>query len=135
MKKLFTLLMAVTVVVALAACGGDEDTSAPAVDETPADVTVDVNVDAGDKEFTIVATNFDYVSDQELVVKKGDKVTIHIDNQEGAHGLVIPGFDVQGGVGETVEFEATETGTYEILCSIPCGAGHNDMKINLVVVD
>ncbi|OIJ12947.1 hypothetical protein BKP35_10305 [Anaerobacillus arseniciselenatis] len=134
MKKLLSLMIVAVAVVALTACGGDEETSAPDAEETSAEV-VDVNVEAGDKEFTIVATNFDYVSDEELVVKKGDKVTLHIENEEGVHGLDIPSFGIQGGAGETVEFEATEAGTHEILCSIPCGAGHNDMKINLVVVD
>lgn len=135
MKKLLFLLLTAITVVALTACGSNDDAAAPSADEPAADVVVDTNVEAGDKEFTIVATNFDYVSDQDLVVKKGDTVTIHIDNQEGVHGLEIPDFGIKGGVGETVVFEATEAGTFEILCSIPCGTGHNDMKINLVVVD
>ncbi|MDQ0257900.1 cytochrome c oxidase subunit 2 [Evansella vedderi] len=133
MKKLLTLLLATTLIFVLAACGNDEETESNATDEE--EVVADVEVEAGDKEFTITATNFDFNSEEELVVKKGDNVTIHIVNEEGVHGLEIPELNISGGVEETIQFEATEAGTFEILCSIPCGEGHDDMVINLVVVD
>ncbi|MDG5785878.1 cytochrome C oxidase subunit II [Evansella sp. AB-P1] len=133
MKKLLTLMLSATILVSLAACGNDGEAEANTAELE--EITVDKEVEAGDKEFTITATNFDFTIDEELVVKKGDNVTIHIVNEEGVHGLEIPGFNVTGGLEETIQFEATETGTFEILCSIPCGDGHHDMSINLVVVD
>ncbi|QOY34965.1 cupredoxin domain-containing protein [Anaerobacillus isosaccharinicus] len=132
MKKLVHMIISLTVVATLVACGGDKDTAAPAT-ETPA--AVETNVEAGDKEFTITAKNFEFETSQDLVVKKGDQVTIKLDNVEGAHGLEIAGYDIKGGVAETITFEATKSGTFEVVCSIQCGAGHDDMKINLVVVD
>lgn len=144
MKKLFTLMMTVTVVAVLAACGGNEEVE-PATEETPVEVEADTedNADvedgaeakAGNKEFTLTATNFEFASDIELVVNKGDLVTIHLTNEEGVHGLAIEEFDAVGGPGETIEFEATEAGTFELKCAVQCGAGHDDMKTSLVVVD
>lgn len=138
MKKLLTFMMTITMVAVLAACGGNnEPVDEPVTEEAPAEVDaeVDAEVEAGNKEFTINATNWEFASDIELEVNKGDLVTINLTNEEGVHGIAIEEFDVVGGPGETIEFEATETGTFELKCAIQCGDGHDDMKTSLVVVD
>ncbi|WNF38751.1 cytochrome C oxidase subunit II [Bacillaceae bacterium IKA-2] len=142
MKKLLTLMMTVTVVAVLAACGGNENAE-PATEEAPVEVDAEAGneagneaeAEAGHKEFTVTATNFEFTSDIELVVNKGDLVTIHVTNEEGVHGIAIEEFDAVGGPGETIEFEATEAGTFELVCSVQCGEGHDDMKTSLVVLD
>lgn len=149
MKKFYLLAAVGFLTVSLSACGNSGASEDPEVAETTENtegvveeaeateaVTENVSeVEAGDKEFTITATNFDLVSDEELIVKKGDNVVIHVENAEGVHGIGIKEFGVSGGVGESIEFVATEAGTFEIICSIPCGAGHNDMVITLTVVE
>lgn len=119
----------------LAACGGNnssdpvEDTdtnnSAGQTDESSSDEATSNNVD-------IIATNWDFDQD-EYVVTAGEEVKLTLTNDEGMHGIVIDGLDVQvDGDGETT-FTATEPGEYSILCSIPCGQGHNDMVSTLIV--
>ena len=54
------------------------------------------------------------------------------------HGFEIKQFKVskeipRGSEPVTIEFTASEVGTFPILCSLFCGDGHNDMKGALVV--
>lgn len=123
-KTIIQILILLTVLAGLVACGGDKDATSSVQDLV-----------AGDKEFTITATNFEFKSDKELIVKQGDKVTLHLDVKEGAHGLSVSGYKTRGEYGESITFDATEVGEFEITCSIPCGSGHTDMKINMVVVE
>src|SRR5690625_2811036 len=122
-------------ILVLAACGGNnssdpgEDTdtnnSAGQTDDSSSDEATSNNVD-------IIATNWDFDQD-EYVVTAGEEVKLTLTNDEGMHGIVIDGLDVQvDGDGETT-FTATEPGEYSILCSIPCGQGHNDMISTLIV--
>lgn len=122
-------------ILVLAACGGNnssdpvEDTdtnnSAGQTDDSSSDEATSNNVD-------IIATNWDFDQD-EYIVTAGEEVKLTLTNDEGMHGIVIDGLDIQvDGDGETT-FTATEPGEYSILCSIPCGQGHNDMVSTLIV--
>jgi len=88
------------------------------------------------KTFTIVAKNFSF-SLPEIRVKKGDRVKIVLQNQDGFHDWVIDEFNARtqqisaGQTGET-EFTADKTGTFEFYCSVN---QHRQMgmKGNLIV--
>ena len=74
------------------------------------------------QEFTVVGSNFQFVPN-ELKVKKGDKVKIIFQNQDGTHNLRIDALNVttkviQGGETDSVEFTADKTGKFEYYCSI-----------------
>ena len=74
------------------------------------------------KEFTIVAKNFSF-SPTTMNVKKGDTVRITLESQGGNHDLVIDKFSARtkvlsNGQKETIEFVATESGSFEYYCSI-----------------
>lgn len=135
MKKSLLAMIFLGFILVLAACGGNnssdpvEDTdtnnSAGQTDDSSSDEATSNNVD-------IIATNWDFDQD-EYVVTAGEEVKLTLTNDEGMHGIVIDGIDVQvDGDGETT-FTATEPGEYSILCSIPCGQGHNDMVSTLIV--
>ncbi|MBI2574314.1 cupredoxin domain-containing protein [Candidatus Woesearchaeota archaeon] len=72
-----------------------------------------------------------------ITVKKDEAVRLMITSSDVKHGFAIPeyGFDVQLSPGKTVpvEFVADKPGTFTAYCSVPCGAGHPDMKAKLVV--
>lgn len=72
-----------------------------------------------------------------ITVKKGEVVRLMITSSDVKHGFAIPeyGLDVQLSPGDTVpvEFVADKSGTFTAYCSVPCGAGHTDMKAKLVV--
>ncbi len=80
---------------------------------------------------TIVATNFAF-DQAEYRVKKGE-VSIKLDNKEGVHGIMIPGLDLNIQGNGTQKITLNETGEYDILCSVPCGTGHVQMKAKLIV--
>ncbi|ADU30311.1 cytochrome c oxidase subunit II [Evansella cellulosilytica] len=116
MKKLLFMFMITTIIVLLGACGnnGGEE--------------VEVSEDAF--EVTITSTNWDFDEDT-YTVPEGEVLINHV-NGEGHHGIEIVGTGVtingNGSAGAILE-----AGEYEIICSIPCGAGHRDMVATLVV--
>jgi len=136
LKKGLLAMIFLGFILVLAACGGnnssdpaeDTDTNNSAGqtdDSSSSDEATSNNVD-------IIATNWDFDQD-EYIVTAGEEVKLTLTNDEGMHGIVIDGLDVKvDGDGETT-FTATEPGEYSILCSIPCGQGHNDMVSTLIV--
>ncbi|HUC93302.1 MAG TPA: cytochrome C oxidase subunit II [Paenibacillus sp.] len=82
-----------------------------------------------------VEASNDFVFDQpEYRVKQGDMVRLVLKNKSGIHGLGIPdlGIDLKG---DTLEQDVTfdKAGEYEIVCTVPCGVGHANMKSKLIV--
>ena len=69
---------------------------------------------------------------------EGERLRILVRSADGPHGFEIKKFKVskeipRGTEPVTIEFTASEVGTFPILCSLFCGDGHDDMKGALVV--
>lgn len=128
MRKWLMATILVSVLLVLAACGGN-DTS----DETEqVDTTNSTEGETANEKINMTAVNFDF-DQAEYTVKAGEEVTITLTNEEGMHGIAIDGLDVDiQGDGEAT-FTPTEPGEYTIYCNIPCGTGHDDMKSTLIV--
>lgn len=124
MKKIMMLLLAVSMVIALSACGSKDNAANNA---EPA-------VDAGNaQQVNFTATNFKF-DQAEYHVKKGEPVTFTLDSKEGVHGAEIKDLDVNlGPEKKTQTVTPDKAGTYEIHCSVPCGSGHTNMKAQLIV--
>lgn len=78
--------------------------------------------DGSVKEFTVMGSAFKF-EPATLTVNKGDKVKITFKNLGGTHDFVIDELDVntqtiQSGQDETVEFTASEAGSFEYYCSV-----------------
>lgn len=88
------------------------------------------------KEFSITAKRFVFIPDT-ITVNKGDTVRISITSIDVSHGFAISEFGVNTVLPpnetKTVEFVASEVGTYKMFCSVVCGSGHSDMKGTLIV--
>ena len=89
------------------------------------------------KVFEIVATRFVFAPDR-IEVTQGDMVRLVVTSADGVHGVGIKKFKVdkkvpRGGQPVTIEFVASEAGSFPIVCSEYCGKGHDDMKGTLVV--
>ena len=74
-----------------------------------------------------------------IEVTEGERVRLNLKSEDSVHGLQIKKFRVntlipRGGKPVTIEFVASEPGTYEIMCSEECGDGHESMTGTLVVV-
>ncbi len=90
------------------------------------------------KSFDVVAKRFAF-EPATLEVQQGDRVRIVITSADGVHGIGIRKFKVnslipRGGKPVTVDFTASEAGTFPIVCSEACGDGHATMRGSLVVV-
>lgn len=72
-----------------------------------------------------------------ITVKRGEMVDLKLTGISGTHGFAIPGLGINVPVspGETkmVTIPTATPGTYEGLCSIPCGSGHRDMRFTVTV--
>lgn len=72
-----------------------------------------------------------------VTVKKGEKVAIKLVGKDGTHGLSIPGMGINEriapGASMLVALNTDTAGTYDGFCSVPCGAGHKDMKFSVIV--
>ncbi|MFF2481532.1 cytochrome C oxidase subunit II [Paenibacillus sp. NPDC058071] len=82
-----------------------------------------------------VEANSDFTFGQEeYKVKVGDKVILKLQNKSGVHGIKIDelNVDLEGDNLET-NLEFDKPGEYIIHCSVPCGAGHTEMKTKLIV--
>ena len=130
MKKVIVLAVALCLVFALSACGKKEEASAPA----PANSSTSGTAAAGaSNELKLVASNFKF-DQAEYKVKKGQDITVTLENKEGMHGVEIKGLNVKlDGSTKTKTFKADKEGTYDIICSVPCGQGHINMKSKLIV--
>jgi cytochrome c oxidase subunit 2 len=117
-----------------AGVGKDPATAyAPAVDASGTPVQ-----DAPVKTVEIVAKRFAF-EPATVEVAVGDRVRFVITSADGVHGLGIRKFKVnqlipRGGKPVTIEFTASEAGTFPIVCSEACGDGHAEMRGSLVVV-
>lgn len=91
---------------------------------------------SSEKEFAVIAKQFEFVPG-EIVVDRGDHVTIRIKSVDVTHGFAIPEYDINEmlnpGEGITVSFIADKPGNFTFFCSVPCGSGHNSMQGRLVV--
>ncbi len=111
----------------------------PATAYAPAAVAASPAAQSSDvKTFTVVAKRFTF-EPATIQVTVGDKVRLVVSSADGVHGVGIRKFKVntlvpRGGKPVTIDFTASEAGTFPIVCSEACGDGHADMRGSLVVV-
>ncbi len=89
------------------------------------------------KTFEVLARRFAF-EPATIEVTEGDRVRLVVTSADGVHGVGIRKFKVntlvpRGPKSVTIEFTATEAGTFPIVCSEACGDGHADMRGTLVV--
>jgi len=136
--SVFFALVSLAAVLALSACGGNNDNSAsspsasasaspsaPASQEAPA-------AGGETKEITINGSNFNF-SEDVINAKVGDTLVLTYKNENGAHGLAIDELNVNLKNGESATIVLDKAGTFEFYCSIMCGAGHDNMTGQLIV--
>lgn len=125
MKSIGILIIAIFVFVG---CGSEEATTTTANESS----TTNTN-ESATNVVTIKASNFAFDAEQ-YKVKLGEPVTIQLENTQGIHGIGIQGLDVKLDPNKkSVTITPDKAGSYEIVCTIMCGAGHADMKALFVV--
>jgi cytochrome c oxidase subunit II len=104
------------------------------------------NAPADAIEIEVIAQQFSFIfiypeekeSEDELVVPLGKSIKLIITSDDVLHGFFVPAFrikvDAVPGINTHAWFLADKTGTYDILCTEYCGAGHADMTGTLKIV-
>lgn len=97
--------------------------------------TYDINVSAQRWSWQFTYPNG--FTDKTLHVPVNRPVKLIMTSEDVIHSFYVPAFrvkrDVVPGRYNTVWFEATEPGTFQIFCAEYCGTGHSDMLADLVV--
>lgn len=80
-----------------------------------------------------------YFKPEVINMKKGEKVQIQVTSDSGVHGFGVPelGLNVRVEAGKTitVDIPTDKTGSFSIICTVPCGPGHREMKATIVISD
>ncbi|MDQ0061143.1 cupredoxin domain-containing protein [Paenibacillus harenae] len=129
MKKWLLFASALCLVAVLAACGAKSDNQ----ESNNAGNGEAVAADSGATGEAVVITASNWEFDQkEYKIKAGEATNITLKSTDGVHGVKIDKVDNIAN-GQTKTVTVAEPGTYEMICSVPCGNGHRQMKATLVV--
>ena len=105
------------------------------------DVPASGKIVDGVREIHIKAYQY-YFEPSLVVVNKGERIRLIVESMDVPHGFELHGIDLGGwdldakirkGMPAVIEFEATDEGVYEYICSIYCGFGHSQMRGLFVV--
>lgn len=130
MKKWLLFAGVMCAVFVIAACGANNSTNNAANKEVN---TIAADSGAASSELVITASNWEF-DQKEYKIKAGETVNLTLKSIDGVHGIQILKTDYDKiEIGKTVPVSFAEAGTYEMICSVPCGQGHRQMKATLVV--
>ncbi len=98
--------------------------------------TINAAQDGPVREIYITASQWKF-SENEIRVKKGERVRIIAESADVPHGFAIDELGVSayldGVRKQVIEFVAERPGTYVFYCNVPCGSGHSNMKGKIIV--
>ena len=84
----------------------------------------------------VIAKKFEFVP-REIHVKQGETVVLQFTAPEVPMGFSLPDFgqrvDILPGKIATFRFTPDKAGSFDFLCDVFCGSGHEDMNGTLVV--
>ena len=84
----------------------------------------------------VIARKFEFVP-REIRVKQGETVLLQFTAPEVPMGFSLPDFglraDIMPGKIATLQLTADKTGSFDFLCDVFCGSGHEDMSGTLIV--
>ena len=96
-----------------------------------------VNREAAPKQTIEMTAEHFHFTPEEVHVKAGTLVTIHLKSIDGTHGFKLGAFGIDERIEEnetkTIEFYASEKGEYGFRCSHFCGIGHLGMTGKVIV--
>jgi cytochrome c oxidase subunit 2 len=89
------------------------------------------------KAIEVTARKFEFEPSR-IEVTEGERIRLIVRSADGVHGVGIKKFGVsklvpRGDKPVTIDFVASEAGTFPILCTEECGDGHEGMTGTLVV--
>lgn len=116
-----------------------EPTPAPTPEPTeaiPPPEPVPQAAESAVREIVVDVTTWSFTPST-ITAKQGESVVLVLHGGEGTHGFAVPelGINVSVAPGETkrIPLPTGSPGTFLLFCSIPCGAGHSDMRGAVVI--
>ena|ERR1700679_3545700 len=95
-----------------------------------------LTVQAGDNVIAITAKKYEFVP-SEITVKAGVPVVLQFQSADRKHGVSIPSLhlrtDINPGQPAELRFTPDTPGTYDFVCDVFCGSGHESMGGKLIV--
>ena len=92
----------------------------------------------GPRVIAVSVKKFEF-SVKEITARKGEPVIIELTSEDRVHGFALPAYgvrvDVVPGTTTRVALTPDRTGTFDFLCDVFCGDGHEDVTGTLVVRD
>lgn len=92
---------------------------------------------SGPRTIAVTAQRFAYTP-ANIVVKKGETVTLEFTSKDFVHGFSIPDLKIRADLPPDkltrVSFTAEQVGSFEFLCDNFCGAGHEEMAGHIEVI-
>jgi cytochrome c oxidase subunit 2 len=90
------------------------------------------------KVVKITAKKYEF-SPKQLILKKGETVTLQFTSLDRKHGFSAPALDIRADItpGKVTELKVTpaQVGESEYYCDVFCGSGHDDMTGRLKIVN
>jgi cytochrome c oxidase subunit II len=94
--------------------------------------------DAGPRVIEIKAKQFEFLPN-EITLKKGEPVVLRLSSLDRKHGFFVRALKIDADIvpGQTTDVAVTPSaaGEYTIICDHFCGAGHDNMKMKMTVVE
>lgn len=127
------MCMRIQILLVAAAVAGMARLFGPAIlsaEQAPATVSAP-------KIIEVIARRFEF-EPSTIEVTEDDHVRLIVRSGDGVHGIGIKKFKVskvvpRGGEQVTIDFIASASGSFPILCSEHCGEGHEEMTGTLIV--
>ncbi|WP_438446550.1 cupredoxin domain-containing protein [Gorillibacterium sp. sgz5001074] len=133
LKRIVWGISCLALLSVLAACGSKADEPASAAASASPAAAGQTAAAEGAQLVTIKASNWKF-DQTEYKVKKGQPVTLKLENAEGVHGLEVQKLNVKlDNKNASKTFTPDKAGKYTIVCTIPCGSDHLKMKSTLIV--
>lgn len=129
MKKWLLFASAMCLVFIIAACGANSATNNGEAEEAAAGAA---DSGAATSELVITASNWEF-DQPEYKIKAGETVNLKLDSIDGMHGVTIEDTTYKLTSGKDLAVNITVPGKYEMVCNVPCGQGHRQMKSTLIV--
>jgi len=89
-----------------------------------------------DNVISVTAKKYEFIP-AEITVKSGVPVVLQFQSADRKHGVSIPSLnlrtDINPGQPAEIRFTPDKPGTYDFICDVFCGSGHESMAGKLIV--
>lgn len=133
MKKWITFMSIFALALVITACGANSGKGSSNGESAGSnkEETIEAGASAT-SEIVITAKNWEF-DQTEYKIKAGETVDLTLKSVGSIHAVRIAKTNYNIADKKTVSVKFDKPGTYDMICSVPCGTGHSLMKAKLIV--